>query len=96
MTGFSHNKPVGYRVEYKRQPLTYLKRLPRGWREKIVGAIETLAEDPDSPRLDVRKLTGREGFRLRVGKHRVIYERHEGRLVILVVVIRGRGDVYKG
>ncbi|HUT54495.1 MAG TPA: type II toxin-antitoxin system RelE/ParE family toxin [bacterium] len=70
--------------------------MPRDLRERIIGAIERLAEDPDAPGLDVKKLADREGSRLRVGKHRVIFERHEGRLIILVVVIRGRGDVYKG
>jgi mRNA interferase RelE/StbE len=87
---------VRYQVEYKRQPVTYLKRLPRDLRDRIIGAIASLAEDPDAPGLDVKKLTGREGFRLRVGGYRVIFERHEDRLVIIVVTIRARGDVYKG
>ena len=44
---------------------------------------------------DIDKLKGGVGFRLRVGKYRIIYARHDKILMIEVVKIRPRGDVYK-
>jgi len=86
---------VSYSVEYRKDAFSYLRRLSPKWRDRIVEAIETLAEDPDASELDVKKLTGRPAHRLRVGKYRVIFERHEEKLLIVVILIRGRGDVYK-
>jgi mRNA interferase RelE/StbE len=60
-----------------------------------MDAIESLAEDPDSRTLDVKKLRNRPGYRLRVGGFRVLFERHDDRLVILVVAVRPRGEAYK-
>jgi len=85
-----------YRLQYRRQARNYLARLPLKTRTAIVGQLHALAADPDDPSLDVGVLGGREGFRLRVGKYRVIFTRHDDRLVIVVVKIRPRGDIYKG
>ncbi|PKO41995.1 MAG: addiction module toxin RelE [Betaproteobacteria bacterium HGW-Betaproteobacteria-3] len=60
----------------------------------MVGKIEQLASDPFGAS-NVKKLTGREGYRLRVGDWRVIYEVHGDRLVILVLAVAPRGGAYK-
>jgi mRNA-degrading endonuclease RelE of RelBE toxin-antitoxin system len=58
-------------------------------------AIDLLAEDPDAGEYDVKRLSNRDAYRLRVGKHRVIFEKHGHRLLIVVLAIRSRGDIYK-
>ncbi len=85
----------GYAIQYKRAPARYLQRLATLERERIMDAIEFLAEDPWNPHLDTKKLRDRPGYRLRVGRYRVLYEKHDDRLVILVVVVRPRGDTYQ-
>jgi mRNA interferase RelE/StbE len=45
--------------------------------------------------LDVDVLQGKKGYRLRVGQYRVLYTREDDQLIIEVVKIRPRGDVYK-
>jgi mRNA interferase RelE/StbE len=60
---------------------------------RIRGAIEALAEDPRPP--GCRKLEGRENaWRVRVGTLRVIYQIEEERLVVLVVRVAPKGEVY--
>jgi len=44
---------------------------------------------------DINVLKGREGFRLRVGQYRILYTRQDDHLMIEVVKVRPRGDIYK-
>ena len=57
--------------------------------------IESLAENPMASNNNVRKLTNHPGYRLRVGEWRVVYTVHEQALLIAVVRIAPRGDVYQ-
>ncbi len=70
-----------------------LDRLPFLMREKISKAILNLSSVSRPP--NCKKLTGREAWRIRVGDYRVIYEIQENRLVILVVVVGHRKEVYR-
>ena len=86
---------MGYRVEYRRAAVKYLQRLARPQRRRILSAIETLALDPQSPTLDVKKLTNRDGYRLRVGDYRVLFDRYDDVFVIIIIAVKPRGDAYK-
>jgi mRNA-degrading endonuclease RelE of RelBE toxin-antitoxin system len=49
-----------------------------------------------NPHVDVcKKLKGREGYRLRIGDWRVLYEINDGKLVIVVLAIKPRGGAYE-
>ncbi|RDI52784.1 type II toxin-antitoxin system RelE family toxin [Nocardia mexicana] len=64
---------------------------------RILLAITALGDDPYAPDLDVKKLSGDDGlYRLRVGRFRVVYRIDNGRLVILVVAVGRRRDIYRG
>lgn len=84
-----------YAVVYKKRATKTLAGLPPALRGRILAAIATLAADPDSADLDTKALRGRSGHRLRVGHWRVLYEIDRGHLLILVVEIGSRGDIYK-
>jgi mRNA interferase RelE/StbE len=84
-----------YRLKYRRQARNYLARLPLKTKTTIVNKLHELAVNPDNPALYVETLKGREGFRLRVGQYRVIYTRQDDQLILEVVKIRSRGDIYK-
>ena len=45
--------------------------------------------------LDIKKLEGREGFRLRIGSYRAIYHKINDIMVIDVINVGIRGDIYK-
>ena len=84
-----------YELKYRRQAGNYLARLPLKIKSVIVNNLYELAANPDNVSLNIDVLKGREGFRLRVGQYRVIYSRQDDRLIIEVVKIRLRGDIYK-
>jgi len=85
-----------YKLKYRRQARNYLARLPLKIKSAIVDKLHELSANPDNPSLDIDVLKGRKGFRLRLGDYRVIYTRQDDRLIIEVVKIRPRGDIYKG
>ena len=84
-----------YRLRYRRQARNYLARLPLKTRTAIVSKLHEIAADPDNPSLDIDVLKGTEGFRLRVGQYRILYTRQDDQLIIEVVKVRPRGDIYK-
>jgi mRNA interferase RelE/StbE len=84
-----------YVLKYRRQARNYLARLPIKIKSRIVDTLHEIKENPDDPNLDVDKLKGKSGYRLRVGQYRIIYTRHRDQLIIEVVKIRPRGDIYK-
>ena len=70
-----------------------LRRLDAQLAERIRAAVRRYAA---TQRGDVRKLEGVEGlYRLRVGEYRVVFRRERGRLVIVVLHVRHRRDVYR-
>jgi mRNA interferase RelE/StbE len=71
-----------------------LVKLPVNWQKRIVAKIREVATDPYAPNNNLTKLQGRDGYRLRVGDWRVIYELHDDRLVMLVLEVGPRGGVY--
>jgi len=69
-----------------------LSRIAKQDRERIADAIRRLADEPTPP--GVKKLSGREAWRIRVGDYRILYEIYDERLVILVVDIGHRREIY--
>ena len=84
-----------YELKYRRQARNYLARLPLKIKSVIVNNLHELAANPNNPSLDIDILKGRKGFRLRVGQYRIIYTRQDDQLIIEVVKIRTRGDIYE-
>ena len=62
---------------------------------RIRQLLDKLAEDPKRRDIDVKPLRDNRGFRMRVGDHRVIFDRDEETRVIGILRIGPRGDVYK-
>jgi mRNA interferase RelE/StbE len=69
-----------------------LKELEKGDAERILCALERIRICPERY---VRKLVGDPGYRLRVGDYRVIMDIYEDKLVILVIKIGHRKNVYE-
>jgi mRNA interferase RelE/StbE len=71
-----------------------LAKLPMSWQKRIVLKIKEVALDPYAKNNNLAKLQGRDGYRLRVGSWRVIYELQDERLVMLVLDVGARGGIY--
>ncbi len=84
-----------YNILIGRQARKKLKSLPTPIIANIVGQINMLGLDPDDERLDIKKMQGKPGYRMRVGQWRVIFERDDMVKVISIEKIGSRGDVYK-
>lgn len=84
-----------FTIEYQRDALRTLQRMPRNVAWRIRDKIEALALDPTAPNNNVKKLVDRPGYRLRVGDWRVIYDIEHGRLVIRVLAVAPRGGAYQ-
>ena len=82
-----------YRIEVRPGAVRALRRLDPGVRGRVQGAIALLAEDPRPPA--ARALRGRPGHRVRVGDHRILYTVADDVLVVAVVTLGHRRDVYE-
>ena len=66
--------------------------MPRNEADRIRRKVYQYADDPASLKTNVKKLKGREGFRLRVGNWRVIFD--ENGDVLDVLDVDSRGSIY--
>lgn len=70
-----------------------LKKLSKKDLDLVYAVLETLKENPTPPKS--LKLTGRDGYRIRVGDLRVIYTLQRGRLIVLVLDIGHWREIYR-
>ena len=74
-----------------------LRAIDRTAAMRILTALTALGDDPFREDADIKKLAGPSGlYRLRVGNYRVAYQVKDDELVILVVKVGDRRDVYRG
>ncbi len=85
---------ASYEIEISRTAEKQLKKLPEKQQLRVVRAVLALAEEPH-PR-GSRKLTGYDDvYRLRVGRYRILYSVEENRLVVIILKVGHRKDVYR-
>jgi mRNA interferase RelE/StbE len=84
-----------YRILFTKSADKTLRKLPRNTAQRIRRSLDDLATNPYAEHLDVTKLQNRPGYRLRVGDWRVIYEIENDQLIILVLLVGSRGEVYR-
>ena len=86
----------GYRIEFLPAAIRELKRLDRVIQRQIREKIELLAEDPARLKNNIKPLKGAFAgkFRLRVRDYRIIFRIEEERVVIIIVRIGHRREIY--
>ncbi len=84
---------MSYAIDVRRSAQKSLSKINRQDQDRIIASIESLS---DNPRPDgCKKLSGRPAWRIRIGSYRVIYEIEDDKLVVMVVNIGHRKNVYR-
>ena len=83
-----------YRIEVKRSATKALKKISKPDQKRISKAIDNLSENLPNP--ETTKMKGNNPFhKIRVGDYRIIYEIQDDILLILIIKIGHRKDVYR-
>jgi len=84
---------ASYKIVVKKPVSKDLKSIPKKDIQRILTAIQNLADNPRPPQS--KKLSGQERYRLRQGSYRILYTIEDEQLVICVVKVGSRRDVYR-
>lgn len=83
-----------YRVQVAPAALRQMRKLDPAARRRVQAAVELLAEEPRPN--GAKKLVAGEGlWRVRTGDYRVVYEIRDAVLIVLVVAVGHRRDIYR-
>ncbi len=82
-----------YSIKIKQSVSNDLRRIPKKDVLKILDAIKSLAENPRP--IQSKKLSGQERYRLRQGNYRILYSIEDEELIVHVVKVGNRKDVYQ-
>jgi mRNA interferase RelE/StbE len=84
---------ASYEVRFRKSVSKDLEPVPKRDVQRIMAVIAALADNPRPPQS--RRLSGSEKYRLRCGVYRVLYEIHDKVLMVCVVKVGHRKDVYR-
>jgi mRNA interferase RelE/StbE len=86
---------MNYKIELSKRSYKYLEKLDKKSKERITKYLLLLTENPRNPDLNIKKIQGESSlYRLRVGSFRILYTIEDNVLIITVIKIGPRGDVY--
>ena len=84
-----------YKVSIKRSAVKEIESIPqKKERQRIIRRIGQLANDPRPP--GSKKLSGHDKYRIRQGSYRIVYSIADSELIVVVVKVGHRKDVYRG
>ena len=85
---------ASYRLAFKSSVARDLRAIPNADVARLLARIQALAENPRPPGCE--KLSGLPRYRIRQGVYRIVYEIRDDVLLVLVVKVAHRKDVYRG
>ena len=85
-----------FEVKFTTRAVKDLRKLPRQIQDQITSSLELLRINPFAEILQFKKLkTAKNLYRIRIGNYRIVYEIHGNMLLIVVVRVGHRKDVYR-
>ncbi len=81
-----------YKITISKLAQKQLDKFADNLASRLIDALYTLANDPRPP--GCKKLKGRDGYRIRVGDYRIIYEIIDDVLIVNIVALGHRKDIY--
>lgn len=85
---------ANYEIQFKKSVAKDLRSIPKNDVKKILERIDALSVNPKGE--GCIKLSGQERYRTRQGIYRIIYEVNDAEIVVVVVKVGHRSEVYKG
>lgn len=85
---------ASYRIEYAKGVDKDLRSIPIKIANRIAKAIDKLALEPQ-PSASVKLVGFESEYRIRVSDYRVIYQIHDSVLIVLVIEVGHRKDIYR-
>jgi mRNA interferase RelE/StbE len=86
---------MDWQVQIERKAQKALKKIPDPYKSNIIEAIDSLTNEPRPH--NCTKLKGASNlWRVRVSSYRIVYQIHDEKLLVLVIRIGHRSDVYEG
>ena len=85
---------ASYELRVKPSVVKDLRAIPKADVKRILARMEALRDDPRAPGCE--KLSGAELYRVRQGVYRIVYEVHDDSIMVVVVRVGHRGEVYRG
>ena len=82
-----------YKILIKASAIKELEKVPKKSLEQIIKRIESLSENPRPE--GSQKLSAQERYRIRQGDYRIIYRVYQKEILVLVLTIGHRKDIYK-
>ena len=82
-----------YRIVFRKSVARDMRRIPDRDLRRILATIDSLSEDPRPA--GTEKLSGQERYRVCQGDYRIIYEIHDEVLLVLVIRVDHRRNVYR-
>jgi len=84
---------ANYKILIKPSAIKELNKIPKKELPKITDKIQALSKDPRSPGYE--KLAAQNVYRIRQDSYRIIYEIEDDKLIIIVIKVDHRRDVYR-
>lgn len=85
---------MAYTVKFSKKATKAYNKLPSGVRLRIDQKIDYLTADPRG--IDTKKLAGQiNAYRTRVGTYRIVYEIEDNELIVWILDVGHRKDIYK-
>ncbi len=78
-------------VEVSPKAVKYLSKIDTVSKNRIIRALRKLQSEP--PEGDIKKMKGKDGFRLRIGKYRALFDVMENKIIVYDIDVRGQ--IYK-
>jgi mRNA interferase RelE/StbE len=82
-----------YQIIFDRRAEKQLQSLPQAEQKRIQKVVDSLASNPRPPR--TIKMSGSTSWRIRVGDYRIIYDIQDSQLIVMVIKIGHRREIYR-
>lgn len=85
---------ASYKIEWRKSAVKEFEKLPKKEKAALIEKILLLAKEP-RPVHSVKLVGAENAYRIRRGKFRVVYQIEDGVLIVLIVRVAHRREVYK-